>query len=322
MTEYVLAEIEPKIENLEVWIPIAATRIQSEFEFGNMRIRTITRAMIDEWEADARRAHPDASEGHDVFFERWRKALLGFAAATIELHAEPTRAYELASAEAERTIALLRCLSPHNCFPFTVNKSVPLGQETQRGFQYFMTHKGRITSGSSGIETTPYDEWRISREDLELMRSFGGMEKFSALLKVKKTTGFQRDLIHALQLYGKSSTLRDPADKLAYILAPIEALLIADRNQSVDDLADRLVMFADKTSAGRKEALLIIRNIYDRRLSFVHSEHTKQDLQLLEKFMAVAWTFFINVMGNANTYESRLEFINAFDNAKLSGGLT
>jgi hypothetical protein len=321
MTEYVLAEIEPKIQDLEVWIPIAATRIQSEFEFGNMRIRIITRAMLDEWEADARRARPDASQGHDVFFERWRKALLGFAAATIELHAEPKRAYEVASAEAERTVALLRCISPHNCFPFTVNKSVPLGKETGRGFKYFVTQKGRITSGSSGIEATPYDEWRISREDLELMRSFGGMEKFSALLKVKKTTGFQRDLLHALQLYGKSSTLRDPADKLTYILAPLEALLIADRNQSVEDLADRLVMFVDKASAGRKEALLIIRSIYDRRLSFVHSEHTKQDLQLLEKFMVIAWTFFINVMGNANIYESRLDFINGIDNAKLSGGL-
>jgi hypothetical protein len=320
MTDYVVQQLEPKIQEFEVWIPIAATRIQSEFEFGNMRIRTISRAMLDAWEAESREAHPEASAAHDVFFERWRKALLGFAAATMELRAEPDRAYELASAEADRTLALLRCLSCYNCFPFTVSKSVPLGQENERGFKYFMTQKGRIAFSSSGFEATPYDEWRIGNDSLAVMKSFG-MEKFSALLKEKKATSFQKDLMHALQLYGKSSTLKEPADKLTYILAPLEALLIADRTQNVDDLADRLVMFVDKKASGRKEALHIIRKIYDRRLSFVHSEHTQQDLQLLEKFMVIAWTFFINVIGNANTCRSRLDFISGIDNAKLSGGL-
>jgi len=80
-------------------------------------------------------------------------------------------------------------------------------------------------------------------------------------------------------------------------------------------------MFVDKEATGRKEALRTIRNVYERRLSFVHSEHTKQDLQLLEKFMVIAWTFFINVIGNANTYGSRLDFIRGIDNAKFSGGL-
>jgi hypothetical protein len=320
MTEFVLAEVEPTIQDFEVWIPIAATRIQSEFDFGNMRIRTITRAMLDEWEAESRKARPDASAGHDVFFKRWRKALLGLAAATIDLRAEPGRAYELASAEAERTLGLLRCLSGYNCFPFTVNNSVPLGQENRRGYQYFMTHQGRIVFPTSGFEGTPYDEWRIDNDDLALMKSYG-MDKFSALLKVRQPTTFQKDLLRVLQLYGKSSTFKNPADKLAYILAPLEALLRSDRSQNIDDMADRLVMFVDKEASGRKGALLVVRDIYDRRLSFVHSEHTKKDLELLEKFMVIAWTFFINVIGYANAYESRLEFINAIDNLKFSGGL-
>jgi hypothetical protein len=147
------------------------------------------------------------------------------------------------------------------------------------------------------------------------------MEKFSALLKEKKPTQFQKDLLHVLQLYGRSSTLNEPADKLTYIFAPLEALLIADRTQSVDDLADRLVMFVDKAPTGRKDALRTIRTVYARRLSFVHGELTSQDLETLEKFMVIAWTFFINVIGNANKYKSRVDFINAIDNLKLSGGL-
>lgn len=321
MSDYVLQQVGKKIQTYDVWIPIAATRIQSEFEFGKMTFRTITRQLLDQWESEQRRAHPEAAAANDEFFERWRKALLGLAAATISLEAEPQRAYELGAAEADRTMALLRCLSPLNGFPFVVSNSVPLGQESSRGYQYFMTHNGQVAFASSGVEHTPYDEWRLDDLELAEMRSSFSMEKFSTLLKEKKPRAFQKDVIHALQLYGKSSTLREPGDKLTYILASLEALLLADRNQTIDDLVDRLVMFVDRTLEGRKDAVSTIKSIYDRRLAFVHSEHTRQDLQLLEKFMVIAWTFFINVIGNANTYKTKLEFVNGIDRLKLSRGL-
>ena len=44
-------------------------------------------------------------------------------------------------------------------------------------------------------------------------------------------------------------------------------------------------------------------------------------MQLLERFMIMAWTFFINSVGNANKYAAKDEFIHAIDNYKLSGGL-
>jgi hypothetical protein len=320
MTEFVLPQASQKIREFEVWIPIAATRVQSRFEFGNMQIRPITRAMLDEWEARERQAHPEASSAHDVFFERWRKALLGLAAATLTVKAEPKRAYELASAEAERTLALLRCLSFYSGVPFTVSNSVPLGEESTKHFKYIFTHEGRIVFSSSGFKDGRLDEWRIDNSDLELMKSYG-MDKFDALLKQKKPTSFQRDLLHALQLYGRSSTLRDPADKLTYIFAALEALLSMDRAQGFEDWADRLVMFVDNAAAGRKYALRTTRTVFARRLSFVHSEHTRQDLESLEKFMIIAWTFFMNVVGNANAFKFRADFIRAIDNKILSGGL-
>jgi hypothetical protein len=321
MTEFVLHQVTQKIREFEVWIPIAATRVQSQFEFGNMEIRSITRDMLDEWETRERQEHPEASSAHDVFFERWRKALLGLAAATIKIRAEPTRAYELAFAEAARTLAVLRCLSFYSGVPFTVSNSVPLGEENTKHFMYVITLEGRIVSWSSGFKDTRYDEWRIDNADLELMKSYG-MDKFSALLKQKKPTSFQRDLLHALQLYGRSSTLRDPADKLTYIFAALEALLSVDRKQSFDDWVYRLIMFVDTAAAGRKNALRTTRTVFARRLSFVHSEHTRQDLESLEEFMIIAWTFFMNVVGNADTFKFRADFIEAIDNKILSGGLT
>jgi len=320
MTEYVLMECEKSIKEYEVWIPIAYTHIESEFHFGKMKIKTITREMLDRWEADFRQRHPEMPPGADEFFTRWRKKVLGLASATMELKAEPKRAYELASSEAERTLAILRCLSPQNIFPFVVSYSVPLGQEGARSFQYLMTQEDKVAFSTSGIEQTPFDRWTIDNEYLTEMKQFG-LDKLDALLKVENPTAFQKTMLNALQLYGKSSTFRDSADKLTYILTPIEALLLLNQGQSPEDLAERFAFFVEKTLEGRKQAFETVLQIYDRRLSFVHGEHTEADMQLLERFMVMAWTFFMNSVGNANKYATKDEFIRAIDNFKLSGGL-
>lgn len=320
MTEYVLMECEKSIKEYEVWIPIASTHIESEFHFGKMKIKTITREMLDRWEADFRQRHPEMPPGADEFFTRWRKKVLGLAAATMELKAEPKRAYELVSSEAERTLSILRCLSPQNCFPFVVSYSVPLGQEGARSFQYLMTQEDRVVFSTSGIEQTPFDRWTIDNEYLTEMKQFG-LDKLDALLKIQSPTAFQKTMLNALQLYGRSSIFRDSADKLTYILTPIEALLLLNQGQSPEDLAERFAFFVDKTFEGRKQAFETVLQIYDRRLSFVHGEHPEADMQLLERFMVMAWTFFINSVGNANKFTTKDEFIRAVDNFKLSGGL-
>ncbi len=320
MTEYVLKECEKSIKEYEVWIPIASTHIESEFHFGKMRIKTITREMLDRWEAEFRQRHSEMPAGSDEFFLRWRKKVLGLAAATMELKAEPKRAYELASSEAERTLALLRCLSPQNCFPFVVSYSAPLGQEGSRGFQYLMTQEDRVVFSNSGIEQTPFDRWTIDDEYMMEMKQFG-LDAFDALLKVQSPTAFQRTLLDALQLYGRSSTLRESSDKLTYILTPLEALLLLDKTQSAEDLAERFALLVERTPEERKRAFDTVLRIYERRLSFVHGEHTEADMQLLEGFMVLAWVFFINSVGYAGKYSTKDEFIRAIDNLKLSGGL-
>lgn len=320
MTEYVLMECEKSIKEYEVWIPIASTHVESEFHFGKMKIKTITREMLDQWEAESRQRHPELPPEADEFFTRWRKQILGLAAATMELKAEPKRAYELASGEAERTLALLRCLSPQNGFPFVVSYSVPLGQEGSRSYQYLLTQEGKIAFSTSGIEQTPFDRWTIDNEYVAEMKQFG-LDKLDELLKKPNPTAFQRTVLNALQLYGRSSTLRGSSDKLTYILTPLEALLLPNKTQSPEDLAERFALLVDRTLEGRKQAFNTVLNIYDRRLSFVHGEHTEVDMKLLESFMIMAWTFFINCIGYAGKYATKDAFIRAVDDFKLSGGL-
>lgn len=320
MTEYVLKECEKRIKYFEVWIPIASTHVQSEFRFGKMTIKTITREMLDRWEAEFRDKHPDMPLESDEFFLRWRKEVLGLAAATIELKAEPKRAYEVALLEAQKTLDLLRCLSPQNVFPFVVSYSVPLGHDGPRSFQYLMTEGDKVVFSTRGIAQTPFDRWTIDDEYMAEMKRFG-IDALSKLLTVPNLTAFQAQVLDALQLYGRSSTFKGSAEKLTYILTPLEALLLLNATQSPEDLAERLALLVDKTPEGRQEAFETTLEIYERRLRFVRGEHTDADMKLLEKFMAVAWAFFVNCIGYADKYKTRTEFIYAIDALKLSGGL-
>lgn len=319
MTDYVLRECEKKIQDYEVWVPIAWTRIESELEFGNVKISTITRGMIDRWEQDDRREHPEAQAGLDGYFEERRKDLLGLAAATVKIRAEPIRAYEIALQEAEDAIALLRCLSFFSSFPYLVSHSVPLGREHVLGHQYLLTQDGKVVLFTNGLGKGDLKEWRIADEHVVMMRSWG-LDTLSDLLKERNKNQFQQEVFNAYQLYSRSSLHKELADKLTYILAPLEGILSLGRNQTHEDMAERLVLLVDKDLQGRKEALATIEKIYERRLSFVRGEHKEEDIAVLEKFMAIAWAFFINLIGYVNRYQTKEEFIRAVDNLSCPGG--
>jgi hypothetical protein len=320
MIEYVLSECEKRVQDYEVWIPIAWTRIESELEFGNVKVKSITRGMLDRWEADIRREHPEAEAAADKFFEERRKALLGLAAATINLRAESRRAYEIALKEADEAIAMLRCLSFFNGFPYLVSHTVPLGREHLLSHRYFFTQGDKVVFYSHGFEKKDLKEWRIDNEYIAQMKSWG-LDILSDLVKEKNKNRFQEEVFNAFQLYSRASLRKELADKLTYMLVPLEGLLLSDRNQTSQDMAERLVLLVDKSLQGRKEALATIDRIYELRLSFVRGEHNEEDIAVLQNFMSMTWAFFINLIGYVSRYRTKEEFIRAIDNLKLSGGL-
>lgn len=318
--DYVISECEKRLKDCEIWIPLACTRIESELEFGNITIKTITRGMIEQHESEIRKHLEENDFRIEAHFEKERKELLGFAAATLKIVAEPRRAYEIAIEETEKSVALLRCLYCLNCSPFYVSYSVPLGQENLKSYRYFLVKDNKITFTSSGGERSNLTEWRIDDESVKLMRSFG-LEKLSDLIKKNKKTSFQTDVMNALLLYARSSLQNELSDKLTYILTPLEAILLLNpQGFNTQDLAERLVLLVDKDLEGRKHALDIINKIYNLRLKFVYGEYKDDDVKVLEEFMTIAWTFFVNLVAYSDVYLTKEEFIKSIDNLKFSGG--
>jgi hypothetical protein len=115
VTESVLARCEEQIQEVELWLPIAWLNIESDIRLGRVTFRTISRRMIDEWQARIPAFEgPETQARVQHALEQERHQLLGFAAAVVQTKAEPQRASEIAFAEAERAVSLLRFFSPAN----------------------------------------------------------------------------------------------------------------------------------------------------------------------------------------------------------------
>lgn len=320
LCEHLIAKCEKLLDVIEIWIPIAHTRMQSDLRLGNVTFRTITRAMLERYHNGLRERLAEPDLRVDARFDDEHREMLGFVAATMTLTAEPKRAYEIAMKEAGESIAMLRCLSPRNALPFYVSYSAPLGERSPESFRYFLVRDDRIVYHAAGVDMDSLSEWNIGDSDVALMRTYG-LDRVSELLSSKSRTPFEREVFTALSLYSRSSLHKNLGDKLAYILTPLEGVLMLDQQQPIQDLIERLAILVDRDLEERKEAMKTIKAVYDRKLAFVYGEHSNKDVELLGKFMLLAWAFFVSLIGFAGEYRTKSDFLRAIDNRKLSGEL-
>ena len=277
--------------------------------------------MLDRVESEFKLKHPDFDPKMEQYFENKRKTLLGFAAATMKLNAEPNRAYELATKEADESISLLRCLNPMNCFPSFISYSTPLGSENIESYEYFFVDNNKIVNSTSGVKENGRVELVIDNKFIDELKSLG-LPMASRLLKEEKKTSFQKDVLNILLLYSKSSLHKRLADKLGYILTAIEGILRFDRKDIiVQDLAERFAMIVDRELEGRKKALKLLNQIYDLRSRFIYEEYKESDLDVLKEFLLLSWVFFLNLIGHSDKFKTKDDFLKSIDNLKLSGGL-
>lgn len=318
LLKFLEEKCEPLIQDVEVWIPVAGTYVESEFMLGDVTFKSITPAMIDQWQREFLEHNPHLEKEADEFFRQRRRDLQGLAAATFQIRAEPRHAYEVGRKEAEIAIAMLRCASLYSASAYLACPSAPLGEEEVKRFQRLLVHDGRVTLFNHGDQSLPGDRWAIDGYTLQALRDCG-LGELDAFLKVHPKSDFQNDILSALLLYSRSSLSRDPADKLTYALMPLQDLL-QEGQGSPEELGERMGMLVEK-SLDRREVLVDVQAVWGLRSTFVRGEAIEEQLELLGRFLRATWLFFINLMVNHSTFQNRTKFIECIEKARLSRGL-
>lgn len=317
MVDYVLSKSEANIQELEIWIPIAELYIQSEIKIGRVTLKTIKKEMFECWRTSIMNANP-ANDDKIQTFDEEQKKIQGLVAATMKVNAEPTRAFEIALEETEKSIGLLRCFSPFNFNPEKTSRCVVFGKENLETTKHLVFQDDNLVQISHASVDKNNPIWIIDDVQLSLLQN-AGLEILSDILIQEKRTEFQERLLFSLKWYSNSSLMKNPSDKLVYIFVALESFLLRSENEPIQNtIGDAMAFFI---SSNRQERISIVTNIkkvYHLRSKFVHHGKTIEDLETLKEFMINAWMFFSLLIQNAKCFATIEQFFEKIENEKYS----
>jgi hypothetical protein len=317
LTEYILKRTEEEVKDFEIWVPLHRTYLESSFQMGRVILRTITREMMDEAEAKVPASNdPETAAAVRIAFARDRSAIQGCAAAALKIRAEKTKAVEVAREQAETAAAFLRFLSPANWTPKLRSYCTPLGSENVRRRAELFLQGNSIMTYSRGVLDSG-DAWALSNSDLA--SSPGLANRLSELAAEPSKIPFRQNLYDALLIYSRNSVAIEPADKLIFILVAVESMLLRNSNEPIgQNIGERMAFLIGNSLETRKAIVANVDEVYRLRSSFIHHGNSISDLEVLSTFMLNAWTCFVNLLGNADHFQTKDALISALEDRKLS----
>lgn len=113
--------------------------------------------------------------------------------------------------------------------------------------------------------------------------------------------------------------MKEPSDKLVYILVALETLLLKDPNEPImQNISERMAFVVRDTVEERKSVVRLVKEIYSLRSKFIHHGQSIDNMERLEKFMAEASWFFVKISMDINAYITKEAFMEKLEEMKFS----
>ena len=317
-TEFVLREAGALVREVEIWFPLHRVYLESEIKVGKITFKTVTKEMLDRQIGQLPNdLPPEQRAAVEASFNRTRSKLQGCAAATIRLLAEPIRAEEIASEEAECSIAALRFFHPANGTPYTRAYCTKSGRENVATTCTLTVKDGMIELLRESSDSKTSLMWVVSDIDIRQFRQ-AGLDTLSQLLAKEGRSPFEKDLLDAFLIYSRNSLFDDPASRLIHILAATESILVRDKNEPIQkNLAERLAFLVGLTVEERMAIRDRVPNIYGLRSGFLHHGRSFTAMDALEPFMRDIWMAFVVLIRNIDKFRNKQELIDHLERRKM-----
>lgn len=308
-------EIDQSVRQQTVVVPIADLYIERPFAMGDVRVIPLTRAWFEDATDPSLLTGPHGNEWLQLI-DSLRKDLQGLGAMHIPVLAEPSHAPQVAFAIRDELLAALRIFSPANWMANLVCFWVPLHQEHERRDYSLLLRDGRLT----GTKDTLLDGQRISKlasSDIELLER--ELEAVSSLLAVTDRSPFQHLLVGAIKIYSRACLCPDLADRLLYMFAAIESILLRDANEHIQhSIAERTAFILASNVPDRRRVIASIKRAYAARSRFVHHGQSIKDAEIFESFGRIAFGLFCSLVRDSARFQSRQALLDHIDHLRLS----
>lgn len=318
-SDYVAARRADAVKELECMVPLCEPFIESPFDVGVTRLRSLTRAELEEWfrlPDDTPDQHVEA--GRQRLFEL-RKELQARTAVVVEIEAEPDHAGDVAWNRANLVSSMLRLFSKGIFYPQAGSNCVPLGLAVYPKREILTRHE----EGFVGIEKRLLDPESMGRWSMSNKMIHQDLPYLNALAKlydVEAPSDFQRDLLRSVLLYSRAALTREVPEKLVHIFAALESLLLRSESEPVQSaISERIAFVSGSSAANRATIARTVKLVYALRSRFVHhgrSPDKQEDLDAVKDLQRTVWTFFFQAVTAQDQYGSRDEFLDDIERRK------
>jgi hypothetical protein len=318
-TNYFIAKANDLITDLSLWAPISYLCVQEPFRLGKVHFRQITKAMIDKWGQQWIGAAPEKEEEINKIVDKDLRPLQGYAAATLDLRAEKERAKEILIEEATKSISFLRIFTGSALHPEITSFCGLRGSTHTDGLTliYFKDKEDFVGMSDEIVGPSPTPQILTNNDIAKFFQL--GLGTIDRLLNSESLSSFCGDVLDALLLYSRAGTSKDVADKLVYMLAALESILLKNSSEPIQqNLGERLAFLIGENVEDRKNIISNVRDVYRLRSAFVHHGTSIDDLKTLEIFMLNVWVAVIRLISVTDHFKTKNDFISSLDDRKLA----
>ena len=149
-----------RIEENEIWIPIAMLFIESQLKIGRIELVPMSFEIIDNWHAKALK-NTEHSDAINEIYKRIKGENTACAASVMKITAERQRAYEIAIKETEFSLRILRIFSPAIILPDLTSYCIILGSRHMGITRILSIKNDSLIKMEEKMQPSGIPEWEL-----------------------------------------------------------------------------------------------------------------------------------------------------------------
>lgn len=297
---------------IEVWAPIASMEVEQSFEFGPVRIESITASAMASLRSRVPSTRPEQEEQVSELFEKLRREIQGFAAVVLSMKSEPTFAQERALRIAQDTVGLMRFFSP------VASDSHLVSTVALAGAEYIPTAKLMVLCDgafllSERVLPKHLGHWKLPARRISELKS-GLLDTAASLVMPEDLSEFGLAVRASILTYSKGTTLVDPLDRLRNCLSALEGVLLQhEMEPRAHCVSNRMSFLLARGGADPENVRQIVRQIYWLQGQPQLTALSRREDESIWFFTKYAYDVLCLALRNTPTFRSRVQFVSEVD---------
>jgi hypothetical protein len=237
------------------------------------------------------------------------------------IEGDPDYVREHSIDEAKHATAMLRFLSPESQLPEACSYMTPVDLLPAPSYDVWLQKPGESspTKHLSGIPLPPPEPLKLDKDTVPKLRTHFALDSLSHLARGVDLSPFEKSLEEALLLFSKATATPSPAEKLVFALVALESILLRNPTEPIQQtVGDRFGFLLAKVAGERQELSKLFKSCYNLRSSFVHHGCNPSDLELLRRFLAMAWVLLMQLLKNHRAFRSKDHLLDYLDSLKYA----